>query len=129
MTSSDTESIDHAKVKAIQESLTKLPPTEPVVDVSLMQGNNGVNYAIIQSCWKFTLCISYFKLILGTRSLINDCNPDLMKDFQPEMESVPTLSCRKDLGEIPGKLRHYSRGHVFIVRPCGHIEFWKSIFK
>ena len=35
ITGSDTESIDHAKAKAIQESLTKVPPTEPVVDVYL----------------------------------------------------------------------------------------------
>lgn len=48
-------------------------------------------------------------------TIIKDCNPDLMKDFQPEMESVPTLSCRIDLGEIPGKLRHYNTLEVMCL--------------
>ena len=34
----------------------------------------------------------------GTCSLIDECGPDLMKDFQ--VESTPTVSCRKDLGEL-----------------------------
>lgn len=51
----------------------------------------------------------------------------------PDLASNLTLSdeapkCRKDLGDH-GKLRHWSRGHVFIVRSCGHIDFWAPIFK
>ena len=32
----------------------------------------------------------------------------------------------KDVGE-PKKLRHWSRGHLYIVRPCGHIDLHKPI--
>ncbi len=42
--------------------------------------------------------------------------------------AVESTSCRKDLGE-KGKLRHWSRGHVFVVRSCGHVDTWKPIFR
>ncbi len=42
--------------------------------------------------------------------------------------NVEATSCRKDLGE-KGKLRHWSRGHVFVVRSCGHVDMWKPIFR
>jgi len=36
--------------------------------------------------------------------------------------------CHKDLGASK-QLRHYSRGHLFICRPCGHTEFAQPIYK
>ena len=37
-------------------------------------------------------------------------------------------SCNKDLGATK-RLRHWSRGHLFICRPCGHIEFSQPIYR
>ena len=37
-------------------------------------------------------------------------------------------SCNKDVGTYT-RLRHWSRGHVFICRPCGHIDYWEPIYR
>ena len=42
-------------------------------------------------------------------------------------ESLPT-QCRKDLGDSK-KLHLWSRGHIFLVRPCGHIDMWRPIYR
>lgn len=55
----------------------------------------------------------------------------LLKKF-PELGSLPdeenVISCYKDTGERQ-KLRHWSRGHLFIVHPCGHIDVWRPIYR
>ena len=38
------------------------------------------------------------------------------------------LQCRKDLGERK-RIQLWSRGHVFLVRPCGHIDLWRTIYR
>ena len=40
----------------------------------------------------------------------------------------PESRCKKDTGK-PKKLRRWSRGHLFIVRPCGHIDLHKPIYQ
>ena len=45
-----------------------------------------------------------------------------------EAMSEFSSSCRKDLGD-GRRLRRWSRGHVFIVRSCGHIDTWRPIYK
>lgn len=52
--------------------------------------------------------------------------PELLNECEV-MAELPT-NCRKDLGDTK-KLRHWSRGHVFIVRSCGHIDTFKPIYK
>lgn len=42
--------------------------------------------------------------------------------------SKDQTSYRKDLGD-KGKLRLWSRGHIFIVRTCGHIDMWRPIYR
>ena len=50
--------------------------------------------------------------------------------YLSEMEVMDELltECRKDLGD-GRRLRRWSRGHVFIVRSCGHIDTWRPIYK
>ena len=52
-------------------------------------------------------------------------HPAIAKDC----EMGDTTKCRKDLGDKGKRLRHWSRGHIFIVRGCGHIDMWKPIYK
>lgn len=42
--------------------------------------------------------------------------------------SNTTVVCNKDIGE-GGRLQMWSRGHFFIVRPCGHIDQWHPIYR
>ena len=51
--------------------------------------------------------------------MVDSCEPEPSKQ-------VPT--CKKDLGE-KRKLRLWSRGHLFIVRPCVHIDLWRPIYR
>lgn len=44
-----------------------------------------------------------------------------------EDEELVTV-CNKDTGE-KSRLRMWSRGHLFIVRSCGHIDTWKPLYK
>ena len=37
-------------------------------------------------------------------------------------------TCHKDIGE-KSKLQCRSRGHLFIVRTCGHIETWRPLYR
>ena len=60
----------------------------------------------------------------GTKQFIEE-NPKLTES---DLTIVKQSDCRKDLGER-SRLRHWSRGHVFIVHCCGHIDTWKPIFK
>ena len=61
----------------------------------------------------------------GTADLINS-HPDIVA--VSEMEDSQTELCQKDTGSAY-KLRRWSRGHQFIVRGGGHIEFWQPLFK
>lgn len=36
--------------------------------------------------------------------------------------------CKKNLGHS-NRLRHWSRGHLFVCRPCGHNDFSQPIYK
>ena len=45
-----------------------------------------------------------------------------------EAMSEFSSSFRKDLGDCR-RLRRWSRGHVFIVQSCGHIDTWRPIYK
>jgi hypothetical protein len=42
-------------------------------------------------------------------------------------EENPT-QCRKNLGETK-RLRHWSRGHQFIIRAGGHIDTFQPLYK
>lgn len=61
---------------------------------------------------------------LGVESFLEKY-PDVIQDC----DMGETTDCRKDLGDRGKKLRHWSRGHLFIVRGCGHIDTWKPIYK
>jgi hypothetical protein len=43
------------------------------------------------------------------------------------LEENPT-ACRKNLGETK-RMRHWSRGHQFIVRAGGHIDTFQPLYK
>ena len=46
-------------------------------------------------------------------------NPDMVAILD-DTPAHHITKCSKDLGTHT-RLRHWSRGHVFICRPCGHI--------
>jgi hypothetical protein len=48
--------------------------------------------------------------------------PKAAKDAAKE-----TVDCSKNSGEKTAPVR--SRGHVFIVRACGHVDLWAPIYK
>ena len=56
----------------------------------------------------------------GTKDLLD---PSQMGS---SMSAHDDNECRKDLGE-KGKIRHWSRGHVFVVRTCGHIDISNNL--
>lgn len=64
-------------------------------------------------------------IYIGTIQLIDKFQS--LNDWDSDI-ATPATQCRKDIGE-KGKLRHWSRGHVFVVRSCGHIDTWKPIYK
>ena len=60
-------------------------------------------------------------------STLIDHHPDLLQDVTDKLSDSQS-SCRKDLGGKK-KLRHWSRGHVFICRPCGHTDYCNATYK
>ena len=44
-----------------------------------------------------------------------------------KVDESRVTSCRKDIGEPAGKIRHYIRGHVFIVWSCSHMDWWEQV--
>ena len=54
-------------------------------------------------------------------------NPDMVAILD-DTPAHHITKCSKDLGTHT-RLRHWSRGHVFICRPCGHIDFWQPIYR
>lgn len=45
-----------------------------------------------------------------------------------ETDSDVDTTCKKDTGD-KARLQLWSRGHFFIVRPCGHIDHWKPLYR
>ena len=73
-------------------------------------------------CLYIMLC----SIFTGTADFVQQF-PSVVDSCEPvPSNQVPT--CRKDLGE-KRKLRLWSRGHLFIVRPCGHVDFWRPIYR
>ena len=60
----------------------------------------------------------------GTMAFVQD-HPELLGDDE---HVKPITQCRKDTGDRR-RFRHWSRGQLFIVRTCGHIETWRPLFK
>ncbi len=54
-------------------------------------------------------------------------NPSVLIDSS-EVQSEVDTTCHKDTGE-KSRLQLWSRGHFFIVRPCGHIDQWKPLYR
>ena len=63
---------------------------------------------------------------LGTSTFIQE-HPQLLQTEGTTVQELQT-TCSKELG-VRGRLRHRSRGHLFICRPCGHIDLWRPIYK
>lgn len=61
----------------------------------------------------------------GTEHFIKR-NPSVLDDC--EVQSDRDTTCQKDTGE-KSRLQMWSRGHFFIVRPCGHIDQWKPLYR
>lgn len=67
-----------------------------------------------------------YSIFAGTADFVQQF-PSVVDSCEPEPSNqAPT--CRKDLGE-KRKLRLWSRGHLFIVRPCGHVDLWRPIYR
>ena len=67
----------------------------------------------------------HFKVVnihVGTAEFVHQF-PSVMDNYEP---TRPT--CRMEIGEKK-MLRLWSRGHLFIVRPCGHIDLWRPIYR
>ena len=83
-------------------------------------------YSLSCSQLKNVQIINYTCYYIGIMQLIDHF--DLNNDSESISTVTPASQCRKDLGD-KRKLRHWSRGHVFVVRSCGHIDTWKPIYK
>ena len=80
--------------------------------------------------WKIFLCT--FNLVLpnlnvGTASFIQE-NSQQMPAIMSGCEEDNATTCRKDTGGRKS-LQKWSRGHLFIVRAGGHIEYWQSLYR
>ena len=62
-------------------------------------------------------------IVLGTEEFLRK-HPEVLE----KCVTVSTTECKKDTGE-KGKLQSWSRGHLFIVRPCGHIDTWHPLYR
>lgn len=79
---------------------------------------------VLQLCiQKNVLPLQYVHLHVGTASLVQ-------MNFTTSAGVVESLStaCNKDTGGKQ-RLRMWSRGHLFIVRCCGHIDMWRPLYK
>ncbi len=74
------------------------------------------------------LQILFHAILTGTKDLLTQFDASQMGSSDPLVSAHDDNECRKDLGEKE-KLRHQSRGHVFVVRSCGHIDISKPIYK
>ena len=64
-------------------------------------------------------------LPLGITPLIQN-NPSLLDDVA--LQEPDASLCRKDIGKR-SRLRHWSRGHQFIVRGGGHIDIRQPLYR
>ena len=64
-------------------------------------------------------------LILNFNTIGQESN---LLSISDDTQVLTASSCKKDLGSN-SRLRHWSRGHLFICRPCGHIDYWQPIYK
>ncbi|MDA8001387.1 MAG: hypothetical protein MPL62_08865 [Alphaproteobacteria bacterium] len=71
-----------------------------------------------------TIPILFTLFYKGTAGLLRD-HPSIADG--DEDEALMTV-CNKDTGD-KCRLRMWSRGHLFIVRSCGHIDTWKPLYK
>ena len=93
--------------------------------VAMAQGRFVCIHVIIINFYKCIRLIVHVLYYVGTESLIKT-NPGLVQLC--ETVSSSSTVCNKDTGE-GSKLRMWSRGHFFIVRPCGHIDQWHPIYR
>ncbi|XP_038066277.1 uncharacterized protein LOC119736303 [Patiria miniata] len=63
----------------------------------------------------------------GTLAFLQKHISNISKIMAGCIEEKPT-SCKKDTGR-KARLQKWSRGHLFIVRAGGHIEFFQSLYK
>lgn len=81
--------------------------------------SQGVFALLQQHAWVHFIVAN---ILVGTAEFVHQF-PSVVDNYEP---TRPT--CRKDIGEKK-KLRLWSRGHLFIVRPCGHIDLWRPIYR
>ena len=105
----------------LNASLEKITSSESQELVTTSQGNKLAFYIN----WHAELLLFVINYPVGTKEFIH-LHPQVLQDggFTDEDES----KCRKDTGDRK-RLRHWSRGHLFIVRTCGHIDTWRPIYK
>ena len=88
------------------------------------ESNTGIFQDLSQSALLYIL-LSY-TTHAGTSTFIQE-HPQLLQTEGTTVQELQT-TCSKELG-VRGRIRHWSRGHLFICRPCGHIDLWRPIYK
>ncbi|XP_022102484.1 uncharacterized protein LOC110985613 [Acanthaster planci] len=63
----------------------------------------------------------------GTTAFLNEHSYSISTMLNECVEEIPS-TCKKDVGGKK-RLQKWSRGHLFVVRAGGHIEFWKTLYK
>ncbi|XP_038071128.1 uncharacterized protein LOC119740011 [Patiria miniata] len=63
----------------------------------------------------------------GTKSFLSQHSASMSTMMKDCVEEVPS-TCKKDVGARK-RLQKWSRGHLFVVRAGGHIEFWQTLYK
>ncbi|XP_022111569.1 uncharacterized protein LOC110990776, partial [Acanthaster planci] len=63
----------------------------------------------------------------GTAPFLEANSPHIGSIMEECVEEKPT-ACKKDTGSKI-RLQKWSRGHLFVVRGGGHIEYWQTLYK
>ncbi len=63
--------------------------------------------------------------LIGTEDFIKE-NPGVIALCETAPEK--STRCNKDTG-AGSRLQMWSRGHLFVVRPCGHIDQWQPLYR
>lgn len=71
--------------------------------------------------------LSFLHVHIGTDQFLTEHPRLIQQCIQSDQPEQPS-PCKKDTGQR-SRLRHWSRGHVFVCRPCGHIDFSQPIYK
>ena len=71
--------------------------------------------------------LSFLHVYIGTDQFLTEHPRLIQQCIQSDQPEQPS-PCKKDTGQR-SRLRHWSRGHVFVFRPCGHIDFSQPIYK